>query len=428
MTMISLWKLQLAHFSVKEYLTSGRHDKDIGQIFRDEVAEASIATVCIAYLLHLDQDIPIRQIREAFPLAEYSARYWMSHAAVAEARTQNCNVCIEKFFCHHKSSYKNCYSLYRPDTLFLLPGDYSRMEPAPALYYASFGGLANAVQYLLSRGANVKAQGGSYGTALHAASHRGHEAVVKLLLDRGADVEAKGCACGQTPLSRAAERGHEAVVKLLLDKGADAEAKDDYGQTPLSWAGLVEGEDATGHQTPLSLAAWNGHEAVVKLLLDKGADVEAKDEYGRTPLSLAAWNGHEAVVELLLDRGADVEAKDEYGRTPLSLAAKNGHEAAVELLIASFGVDPYVTDGAGTTLLSWAMQTGVTPLFWAAEKGQEAIVKLLLEDADVEAAVELLLDRGADVDAKDEYGQTPLSLAAENGHEAIVKLLQSKSR
>ncbi|OWT42403.1 nacht and ankyrin domain protein [Pochonia chlamydosporia 170] len=492
-------ELQLAHFSVKEYLTSGRHDKDIGQIFRDEVAEASIATVCIAYLLHLDQDIPIRQIREAFPLAEYSARYWMSHAAVAEGKDTKLQHYIEKFFCHHKSSYKNCYSLYRPDTLFLLPGDYSRMEPAPALYYASFGGLANAVQYLLSRGANVNAQGGSYGTALHAASHRGHETVVKLLLDRGADVEAKDYeygwtplsraaekghevvvkllldrgadveakdyAYGQTPLSRAAEKGHEAVVKLLLDRGADVEAKDyDYGQTPLSWAAKnghevvvkllldkgadVEAKDceygwpplslaaSNGHEaivkvlldrgadieadndyygrTPLSLAAKNRHEAVVELLLDRGADVEAKDEYGRTPLSLAAKNGHEAAVELLLDRGADVDAKDEYGRTPLLLAAKNGHEAAVELLIASFGVDPYVTDGAGTTLLSWAMQTGVAPLFWAAEKGQEAIVKLLLEDADVEA--------------KDKHGQTPLSLAAENGHEAIVKLLQSKSR
>ena len=96
--------------------------------------------------------------------------------------------------------------------------------------------------------------------------------------------------------------GLGAVVKLLLDKGADLESKDDkYGQTPLSWA------------------AENGREAVVKLLLDKGADLESKDKKnGWTPLSWAAENGREAVVKLLLDKGADLESKDDkYGQTPL---------------------------------------------------------------------------------------------------------------
>jgi hypothetical protein len=62
-------KLQLAHFSVKEYLTSEQLDKDVAYNFQEVAAKASIATVCLAYLLHLDQDIPINKIRETFPLA-----------------------------------------------------------------------------------------------------------------------------------------------------------------------------------------------------------------------------------------------------------------------------------------------------------------------------------------------------------------------
>jgi ankyrin repeat protein len=76
-------------------------------------------------------------------------------------------------------------------------------------------------------------------------------------------------------------------VKLLLEKGAELETKDkNYGQTPLLWA------------------VGNGHKAVVKLLLEKGAELETKEEnFGQTPLSYAAGNGYEAVVKLLLEKG-----------------------------------------------------------------------------------------------------------------------------
>jgi ankyrin repeat protein len=99
-------------------------------------------------------------------------------------------------------------------------------------------------------------------------------------------------------------------VRLLLENGADIEARDsDYGRTPLSWA------------------AERGSAAVVKLLLKKGADIEATDNYCRTPLSWAAERGEEAVVKLLLEKGADVKAMDnKYGHPPRSLAAERGYE------------------------------------------------------------------------------------------------------
>lgn len=126
---------------------------------------------------------------------------------------------------------------------------------------------------------------------------------------------------GQTPLSRAAQRGYEAMVRLLLEKGAAIESKDD-------------GSRATGGlgRNPLLWAAERGHEAVVRLLLEKGAAIESKDYMGWTPLSLAAKRGDEAMVRLLLEKGALIESNDSFGLTPLSWAAERRHEAVVRLL------------------------------------------------------------------------------------------------
>jgi ankyrin repeat protein len=83
----------------------------------------------------------------------------------------------------------------------------------------------------------------------------------------------------------------------------------------------------------LHWAAREGHEAVVRLLVEKGADVKAKDKNGRTALDHAARRGHEAVMRLLVEKGADIKAKGDDGRTALDRAARRGHEAVVRLLV-----------------------------------------------------------------------------------------------
>jgi ankyrin repeat protein len=102
---------------------------------------------------------------------------------------------------------------------------------------------------------------------------------------------------------------------------------------PNTVAARVAGDLQTSYrQTALYLMAACGHEAVVQLLLEKGADVDAKDNDGGTALHKTAGSGHEAVVRLLLEKGADVDAKSNDGWTALHWAAESGHEAVVQLL------------------------------------------------------------------------------------------------
>ena len=110
----------------------------------------------------------------------------------------------------------------------------------------------------------------------------------------------------------------------------------------------------TAFAGPIHDAARNGDLAGVQAELDKGADLNAKDESGYTPLYGAVEKGHKEVVELLIAAGADVNVKDgEWGETPLHLAADKGHKEVAELLITA-GADVNAKDGGGDTPLDAA--------------------------------------------------------------------------
>jgi Ankyrin repeats (3 copies) len=244
--------VRLAHFSVKEYLVSKRiQDGPAAQFSIQEIpANASIAEICVAYLLQFDEpDSLTDQTVKEFPLARYAARFWTQHAQIAAENQDAMHSLIMELLLSKAHGYINCIRLFDPETPWEEEPDTTRnlKETFSPLYYTSLTGLVVSVRLLLEAGADVNAQGGYYGNALQAASYGGHDQVVQRLLEAGADVNAQGGYYGNA-LQAASLGGHDQVVQRLLEAGADVNAQGgEYGHA-------------------LQAASGEGHDQVVQLL------------------------------------------------------------------------------------------------------------------------------------------------------------------
>lgn len=249
---------------------------------------------------------------------------------------------------------------------------------------------------------------------LHAAIKSNNFEQVIAHLAQGANLE-EADEFARTPLLVAANNGHKEIVQSLIACGASVNA-------------------ITEHGSPLHLAADNGHTEVVNMLIKAGADVHATNAQRNTPLYLAAFR-KEAIVEALIAAGAIVDATNEDGATPLHMAASHpGNEAVVRALIR-----------AGATVNATTNEDKATPLHMAASNpDNEAMVEALIAaGAAVNAttyqyrltplhiaarcysiaSVKMLLDAGAEVNAKDSENYTPLHLAARFNRLEIVRML-----
>jgi ankyrin repeat protein len=339
------------------------------------------------------------------------------------------------------------------------------------LIIAAQNDLPDVVRLLLDRGASVDTADHNGGTALTEAASEHLQDVVAILLDRIRDTRATNQALlaaiteaprvlsiTQLPVPPLSSRPKIVVldappkvppvanssagwpdagktVKLLLDKGANIETRD--------WNG----------QTPLIRAAAYGQHGIMKVLLEGGADIEAHDDDGQTALIAAACGGCSSIdegdtldsVRVLLERHADVEAKDKRGHTALMVAASYGRADIVKMLLdRGAKVDDRNSDGSTALILAApsGASTATGMVFTVPslrvlldhhsdvnatnKRGQTALIMAVSERDATEAdqVVRLLLSRGANASVRDVHGKTAHDLARKNGYPDAAKLLE----
>jgi ankyrin repeat protein len=246
-------------------------------------------------------------------------------------------------------------------------------------------------------------------TALHTAARLGQLDVVWLLIAHKADLKARDRE-GRTPLQTAAWHQQREIAELLLRQGAEVDL---FSAVALGWtdrvAGLIQGNPDLVHArlaelTPLHWAAHFGRAAAADLLLRRGAVVDAADRAGETPLHLAVRNNHLEVARLLLARKADVHAVHKW---PASYAIN----------LTVFASPP---DSPG--------RQAQKPPRPPANGGQSRTITCLHEAARNGNAemVRLLLDHGADINARDLGGETPLGWALQANRQAVADLLRKR--
>jgi len=216
-------------------------------------------------------------------------------------------------------------------------------------------------------------------------------------------------------LLQAAKHGNLATVQSLLD--------DDSALESINSRSSVLGE------TPLHVAVQYGHAKVVEFLVAKGVDVNVISgelQNLHTPLHDAASKGYTEIAEFLVSKGADIEARNKLGRTPLDLAVMWGRMQTVETLIAN-RADIHTEDNSGTPLLYTALQAlpgGPKP---AGRKAYGHLdLSTLGERKYRKEIIELLITKGADVNAKTPEVLTPLHCAASHGQAEVAELLLAK--
>ncbi|XP_062499286.1 uncharacterized protein LOC134176635 [Corticium candelabrum] len=308
---------------------------------------------------------------------------------------------------------------------------------------------ADLMKLLLERGASVFAEDSEKRTPLLIASAIGTSETMKLLIDAGALIQCANSQ-GRTPLHYAQDSLEK--CKLLLDNSATLEATDESGKTPLFYVkrldvahALVDAgakldvTDKKGNQVlhyVLKKCKSDGKSAIVSLLIEKGAPVNAANKDGETPLYIACAEGDGFIgpVEMLVKKGANVNAKPTGGVSAFMKALAQGYNK-VALILVKNGASVQDQDENGNTGYHYCAKSGSVNLMVTLFR-TKTHDKINAQNNDGETAlhwavasksvnvISFLLANGAVSAIKDNKGKHALDIAKESGNQTIIRIVE----
>jgi ankyrin repeat protein len=468
--------VQLAHFSVKQYLVSSR---TIGWSLDEPTAHISIILASIASYLHTVsfpddlRDTSLGEVMMKHPLSDYAPQYAAQHLKdlaqhdvadleesfrlLLDPKKQMLNNGLGMLFMLRSfipitfdgltpfdmSLFNLCLSasLGLPnmvqwlltydsvcrelDTCLALRYQVKRYSIGPAICEASRHGHIEVVQVLTDAGANVNQEASSIGPALMLAARHGHEQVVRLLLKCGAEMNKSGQRNG-SPIQAAAMFGHNKIVSILAKAGAEIN------------------NVSAAFPSPLYAAAQDNNVELARMLIALGARVNDQSPLYGASIHVAAERGHQETIQVLLDAGANVnQPGSDYG-SALGIASLNGHVDVVRVLLKA-GADvnmPCILRNSerdssgyqtktvykGGAIMDWphinlVIRDGfVSGLNQSTEQIGYAILAAVQQGH--HDIVQILLDAGSDVSLEGGYfNQSPLYTACERRDVPLIQIL-----
>ncbi|XP_066904650.1 serine/threonine-protein phosphatase 6 regulatory ankyrin repeat subunit A-like, partial [Halyomorpha halys] len=289
------------------------------------------------------------------------------------------------------------------------------------LHFAVLHGYENIADFLLSNNAFVNARNMGNDTAIHYAAVGGRPNLVTLLLDHGATPNILG-EFDQTPLHIAAMKGYRNILNLLLERNANVDIKDTYHDAAIHHAirskdiemviqllqhGANANMKGAAGNTPLILAV-NNDTKIIKTLIERGADVNTQNLFGKTALHEAIEKGYVDAVVYLLSQNASVGIQDSICYTPLQRAADNLNINVIKTLLDY--EDDINRRGYYEDDINRRGCNNITALHLAVERNNTKLTQFLLS-------------KNADPNVMSEEGKTPLDVAYLKSSDELIKLL-----